>query len=350
MDIAEDHVSRTDLTSAAEMLERLSASPPDKTPPAKSSKTRRAYRKPVIVDFNLLKAVAERIGINAKNRNSEELLNQVLEIFLALGMDAVDAVSPTDSQPVESDKESFQQAVLESPPAAEVPDAASDAIAPGSDFQIIAHQAKTLSWLTQEIETLRSRVQQLEQELGQAQAQPTAQHTSLKQENERLKQERDAAVEKLEVFRMLLNSNGTHSTPPPEAAPSPAPARLQTATKPAPEKVMPVAVSEKPAPVPVPPAAPAEDADLDPGVLRALYAIIDHNNAQADHADKWAISFPVMKDLCKQIGVATQTKINRVFQAKAALIERHHRKHELGQRHNRVHQGQNITEVISLSE
>jgi hypothetical protein len=83
-------------------------------------------------------------------------------------------------------------------------------------------------------------------------------------------------------------------------------------------------------------------------VLKALYAIMDYNNAQTAHADKWAISFPVMKDLCKTIGVATQTKITQVFRAKADLIKQHHETHNLGQRHNRVHQGQSITDVISL--
>jgi G:T/U-mismatch repair DNA glycosylase len=378
----QDQVTHTDLTSAAEMLAKLTATPADKpqTPSAaesdeKPSKTRRAYRKPVIVDLNLLKAVAEQIGIKGKNRSSEDLLHQVLEIFLVLGFDtsepteetselarpAAESIHSSVAQPVESAGTTAAQPL---PAAADL-----EAV----DLKIVADQAKTLAWFTGEIETLKTQVQQLEQALHQKQIQPTDQVAALRQENERLQRERDAAVEKLETFRKLLNGSSTPtisegltterpavpSAPvtQPEATPATAtpatskkassrvsstrakkaiapPAAKSTATKPAAAKSKPVSASE--------------DASLDPGVLKALYAIMDYNNAQSTHADKWAISFPVMKDLCKTIGVATQTKITQVFRAKEDLIEQHHQEHSLGQRHNRVHQGQSITDVISL--
>jgi hypothetical protein len=370
----QDRVSHTDLTNAAEMLAKLTATTTDKPqmPSAaesdeKPSKTRRAYRKPVIVDLNLLKAVAEQIGIKGKNRSSEDLLHQVLEIFLVLGVDPAEAVeahaqsAQPASEPVNSSEET-----AESSPAT-------------VDLKIVADQAKTLAWFTNEIETLKNQVKQLEQALQQGQTQPNAQLAALQQENQRLRQERDAAVEKLEAFRKLLNGSSTPALSTPAlstpalseeveivrpavptvslAEPEPVPVASKKAAsrasstrgkkaiaptaKPSTAKpsTKPSAIKPKPAP---------EDASLDPGVLKALYAIMDYNNAQTSHADKWAISFPVMKDLCKTIGVATQTKITQVFRTKADLIEQHHQEHSLGQRHNRVHQGQSITDVISL--
>ncbi|BAU44949.1 hypothetical protein [Leptolyngbya sp. O-77] len=377
----QDQVSHTDLTNAAEMLAKLTATTTDKpqTPSAaesdeKPSKTRRAYRKPVIVDLNLLKAVAEQIGIKGKNRSSEDLLHQVLEIFLVLGVDPAEAVEAhaQSAQPASEPVNSAEETAESSPAAV--------------DLKIVADQAKTLAWFTNEIETLKNQVKQLEQTLQQGQAQPNAQLAALQQENQRLRQERDAAVEKLEAFRKLLNGSSTPALSTPAlstpalstpalseeveivrpavptvslAEPEPAPvaskkaasrvsstrgkkAIAPTAAKPTaakPTTARPSAAKTKPAP---------EDASLDPGVLKALYAIMDYNNAQTSHADKWAISFPVMKDLCKTIGVATQTKITQVFRTKADLIEQHHQEHSLGQRHNRVHQGQSITDVISL--
>ncbi len=90
-------------------------------------------------------------------------------------------------------------------------------------------------------------------------------------------------------------------------------------------------------------------ADLDPDVVRALQAILDYNEYEAtDHQQRWAISIPVMKDLLKQLGKATQPKIEAVLRAKSEAIEQHHRLHGLGQRHNRVHKGHSISEIITL--
>jgi hypothetical protein len=55
-----------------------------------------------------------------------------------------------------------------------------------------------------------------------------------------------------------------------------------------------------------------------------------------------------MKDLLKQLGKATQPKIEAVLRSNSDLIQAHHRQHGLGERHNRVHQGHSISEVIRL--
>lgn len=89
--------------------------------------------------------------------------------------------------------------------------------------------------------------------------------------------------------------------------------------------------------------------DLDPHVVQALNAIFDYNNTPGrSYEEKWAISYPVMKDLCAQLGVATQPKIKAVFDAFEEEIDRHHSAHGLGARHNRNHSGHSINEVIQL--
>ncbi len=95
--------------------------------------------------------------------------------------------------------------------------------------------------------------------------------------------------------------------------------------------------------------AGSSQADLDSDVLRALQAVLDYNEYEAtSHQQRWAISIPVMKDLLKQLGKATQPRIEAVLRAKSEAIDEHHRHHGFGQRHNRVHQGHSISEMIKL--
>jgi hypothetical protein len=88
---------------------------------------------------------------------------------------------------------------------------------------------------------------------------------------------------------------------------------------------------------------------LDPDALRALDAIFYYNDYVAtSNQERWAISIPIMKDLLKQVGKATQPKINAVLKAKSEAIVSHHRLHGLGERHNRVHKESSISDFISL--
>ncbi|MEM7770034.1 MAG: protelomerase family protein [Cyanobacteria bacterium P01_A01_bin.37] len=87
---------------------------------------------------------------------------------------------------------------------------------------------------------------------------------------------------------------------------------------------------------------------LDIEVVEAVQAIIEYNNSCRNHADKWVISYPVMKDLLASIGKATQSKIKAVFDANSELIDQHHREHGLSSKHNRCHTGESVTEVIDF--
>ena len=100
---------------------------------------------------------------------------------------------------------------------------------------------------------------------------------------------------------------------------------------------------EKPKPQP-------ETSGLDPAVSHALDAIMDYNDKpERTFEEKWAISYPVMKELLTQVGSSTQTKIKAVFDARGQEIDKHMKKHSLGKRHNRNHQGERISDVLVLS-
>jgi hypothetical protein len=204
------------------------------------------------------------------------------------------------------------------------------------DISAIEHQARTLSWLTGEVESLRDQLAELRGERDELKSQvegaiADSAVEELRAENEALRRERDWAMAKLDVFRGALNDNSPASIPtvvvaPVAIAPQPKQAK-QTVEK----------TEEK---------SPTDDSKSVPE--RALEAIMAYNDRQEKHDDKWVISFPVMKDLCKQLGAATQGKINEVIQMHSAEIEEHHRAHGLGERHNRVHQGASISEFIRL--
>lgn len=93
----------------------------------------------------------------------------------------------------------------------------------------------------------------------------------------------------------------------------------------------------------------SQNADLDPAVMSALDAIMKYNDEpNRAFEEKWAISYPVMKELLTQVGASTQTKIQAVFNARSHEIEQHMKKHNLGKRHNRNHQGKRISDVLTL--
>lgn len=220
---------------------------------------------------------------------------------------------------------------------------------PAPELSVVADQAKAIAWFTQEVERLR-------------QAQPAESDTAewaeriaeLEAENAKLKAERDLAVSKLNQFRTLLNG-GSAAEVIPEAEPQAEipPESGERGSNNPPSNIPPESgerrsrshqsnVSTESGER----RSRSHPEDLDPDVLRALNAIMEYNNSREFHQDKWAISYPVMKDLLKQVGSATQPKIKAVFEAKAQEIEAHHQAHGLGERHNRKHQGQSITEFI----
>lgn len=93
-------------------------------------------------------------------------------------------------------------------------------------------------------------------------------------------------------------------------------------------------------------AASTQPLDID--AVEAVQAIIEHNDSCSNSADKWAISYPVMKDLLSTLGKDTQSTIKAVFDVNSTLIDQHHRKHGLNQLHNQCHKNQSITDVVDF--
>jgi hypothetical protein len=201
--------------------------------------------------------------------------------------------------------------------------------------QLREEQARAIAQLREEMDALKNgfsreaggdrsllaRIAGLEQE-----------NTALAEEIAALKVERDQAIAKLNQFRALLDGNAGESE------------QLEPVIAPQPTPYSPIHLSAQ---APVRPSA-LKGLVLDPDVLRALETIMTYNDNCSNHSQKWAISYPVMKDLLACIGKATQTKIKAVFDAYAQQIEEHHAKHGLGGRHNRIHKGESITSVINF--
>jgi len=275
------------------------------------------------VDLELLKTVAGRLGIEIRSGKGQGYDHALAEILLLLEQDAI---APSDSPH------------------------AMEPAAPVS--QTVADQAKTLAWLTGRVEALEAEINQLQQEkqttiatsLSLENEQSQQEINQLHDENNRLKTELLQTQSRLEGIQRFLNSGAIEMTKPERGATAAIAITNQAdAIKEQPSSPMALPIPQKVA------AAGSSQADLDPDVLRALQALLDYNEYEAtSHQQRWAISIPVMKDLLKQLGKATQPKIEAVLRTKSEAIDQHHCHHGLGQRHNRVHQGRSISEIIKL--
>ena len=325
-------VSQQVIESVFEALEALpEIEKKEKPEDSLMSKRRQPRRvKPIAVDLELLKTVASRFDIEIRSGKGQGYDHALSELLLLLEQNATLAVSAKQRAPGDS-------------PHATKP------TAPVS--QTVADQAKTLAWLTGRVETLEAEINQLQQEKEAAIApslllkneeQSQQEINQLHDENNRIKTELLQTQSRLEGIQRFLNGGVIINT--------------QEKGMAAIEKTKQVdAIKTQPSPLtalPIPQKvsnAVLSQADLDPDVLRALQTILDYNEYEAtSHQQRWAISIPVMKDLLKQLGKATQPKIEAVLRAKSEAIDEHHRHHGLGQRHNRVHNGRSISDVIKL--
>lgn len=280
--------------------------------------------KSVSVDPELLKIVANQLGIQIRGGKGQGYDHALFEVLSLL-------------EKTEGESQSLKHSA-------------------DSVSQTIADQAKTMAWLTSRIESLETQISQLQlenqQHLAQLaqqeaianmglqdnqQSQAEAEIERLRIENLRLNTELQQSQSKLEGIQGFLREEAFPPTLKKEPIASPTPVSDQSLAVP------PTPMSHSSGEV------VALQPDLDPDALRALHAILEYNQHTAtSHSQKWAISIPVMKDLLKQLGKATQPKIEAVLKAKREIIDLHHRLHGLGQRHNRVHQGHSISEFIKL--
>jgi Telomere resolvase len=271
------------------------------------SRKRARRMKQVSIDVELLKSVAGRLGVQVRTGKGQGYEMALLELLLLL-----------EHKPIASEPE----------------------VQPSS--QTVADQARTLAWLTGRVEQLEMLLAQAQNAAGDTGRYELAQQecARLQQENERLEAELQQTRSRLEGIQQFLSGGDGVSA-----------VAARRETEPNSGENQKSAIEKFPVPVKarIMTDALKNSSDLDADALRALHAILDFNNHIATtHADRWAISIPVMKDLLKQLGKATQPKIEAVLRSNSELIQEHHRQHGLGERHNRVHQGHSISEVIQL--
>jgi len=337
--VTTQEVSQQAIESVAEALQALPAvQKEEKLEEEETVPKRRLPRrvKPIAVDLQLLKAVAGQFGIEIRSGKGQGYDHALSELLLLLEQDAI-ALRDLDHS---------------AEPAAPV-------------SQTVADQAKTLAWLTGRVEGLEAEIAQLQTEKQSAGcfADTTRVATSLSQETEPFQQEIERLQDenhylktelqqtqfRWEGIQRLLNGGAIQSLDQEKrAAIARSPHDRSDADESPTAALAATPIPQTPKDARATTALPFQ-VDLDADVLRALNAILDYNEyAATSHQQCWAVSIPVMKDLLRQVGKATQPKIEAVLRAKSDTIQQHHRLHGLGERHNRVHQGHSISEVIKL--
>ena len=196
---------------------------------------------------------------------------------------------------------------------------------------------QTIRWFTTEIDTLRAQIQGLEAEKQQVQSSQVGIDqdaiAQLQQENEALKEQLQQTQSRLEAIGQFLSVGGASSPQSPVAAGSSSVLGATSSDHTSDRMKQ----------------QQGQVTGLDADVLRALELLMSYNDAEGrSHSERWAISVPTMKDLLKQIGKATQPKIEAVLKARAEAIAEHHQRHGLGERHNRVHKGQSLLDFVKL--
>ena len=231
----------------------------------------------------------------------------------------------------------------------------------GAALPVIDNLASGIAFLTAELQAAKTQITALEHQRDQSKAEATSyqqQLTQLQQNNAQLQAEliqfHQAQVQ-LEPLLKLLQGAQAAPTPSPAIpqfiAQQTTPAAIATAPAPA---ISQAAAQSMPQPAAIASAAAAprrgrRAEETEAKVNGIIDAILAYNNSPGlTHTDKWAISFPVVKELGKPIGATYQKIIQQVFQARGAEIEAHHQNHGLGSRHNRGKDLSQLTQLIQL--
>lgn len=186
----------------------------------------------------------------------------------------------------------------------------------------------TFKWFTSEVERLREQVEQLTEERDQALAQTQTQDedelAALKAENAQLK----AEVAQFQQLKQLLIGNGTLPTPAQPIVTTSTPVPVAQTS---PQRSVAI-VEEKPRRV-------SEDLAVS-RIDEAISLIMSWNDdPNHDFGQKWFISVPVLQQLLRGSGYsASQGRVQEALANRRDEIEKHHRQHGLGQRHNVRHQ------------
>ena len=245
--------------------------------------------------------------------------------------------------------------------------------APSAALPAIDNLASGIAFLTAELQAAKVQNTKLERQRDQSQAEAAGyqqQVTQLQQANAQLQAElaqfHQAQVQLEPLLKLLQGTHAPVQTTPTASALSqliaqptaptaiaPAPATIA-----APAPTIPPAAAQAistPAAIATKPTAPKQTRRAG-GITEAkvnliIDAILAYNNTPGlTHPDKWAISFPVVKELGKPIGATYQKAIKQVFEDRQAEIEAHHQHHGLGSRHNRGKDLSQLPQLIHIKD
>ena len=189
--------------------------------------------------------------------------------------------------------------------------------------QTIGEVAQTFNWFTKEIETLRERITDLEDEREQQQGkQPDAEQLhALKAENQQLRRQLNETQTQLEGIHTLLGggpNGGAQPQPQPAIATSTStPSNTSTST----------------------PSNGTDTRQRDRGSAKVkvegiVNDLINWNTAQNDNDTRLRISIPVIKCLGALIGATYQPAIQEVLKEQQPVIDELHQRFLIGSRHN----------------
>lgn len=220
----------------------------------------------------------------------------------------------------------------------------------------ISDLATGIAFFTKEVETARTRITQLEQEREQLAAQADVSQQQLNElqcDNEQLRVEVTKMQQSHTQLEPLLRLLQVVQQTPATLSPTPLKDAIgqpmtSTGASVTPDNGTTSTVSQPQTRTPLEPKNSIRSDSTEAKVNQMIDAIIAYNNApERTHAQKWAISIPIVKDLGKQIGATYQAAIQRVFTLREQEIATHHAQHGVGKYHNRGKQG-NITQFIHL--
>ncbi|NET48942.1 MAG: hypothetical protein F6K09_09495 [Merismopedia sp. SIO2A8] len=177
----------------------------------------------------------------------------------------------------------------------------------------------------------------------------------LEEENERLTLERDHIQAGLAQLQNSLETVGLSFSPPQPAS------AMDTMLDTPLQEMRAIASTSGECPIPTSITVPQDNERgdrsrppinklVDPDAIAAIRLIMDHNDATTLHRDKWRISTDPLRVLLAQVGKNTTPKIMEAMRAMKTQLDEHHKRHGLGQRHNRTHGGADkIGEIISMT-
>ena len=193
--------------------------------------------------------------------------------------------------------------------------------------------AQTLNWFTQRVSQLEQERDQLRQERDRLQAQQgdtrdTDEIDQLRERNVQLEQELQQTQSRLNRIHTLLGGNGKSAT---TAQPVTAATPETTTTVVTPQRTVTASKLEKDEP-------PTRKRDRDESVANItdiVDAIIKWNTAQERSEMRLQISFPTIKSLAVLVNSASHPAIRAVMKQKGREIDEIHERYMMGSRHNR---------------